>query len=151
MTPSDFRETFRPRCALSEESTERRAHCWFPIVREVRYKVLNSKCSIEIGTGETINISSAGVLFDAQVPLPPGKRIEVSISWPAKLDGTCGLRLVARGRIVRCQGRSTAVEVDKYEFRTASLKLSARAEIPALADREIPPAKDARQVNRGPQ
>ncbi len=87
---------------------------------------MNSKGSAEIGTGETINISSTGVLFKAETPLPPGKRLELSISWPAQLDGKCGLKLVARGRIVRCHGTSIALEIDKYEFRTAGRSLTAR-------------------------
>jgi hypothetical protein len=98
----------------------------FPIVREVRYKVMNSKGAVEIGTGETINISSKGVLFNAHVPLPSGKRIELSINWPAQLDGKCGLKLVARGRIVRCEGTNVALEIEKYEFRTAGRSLGAR-------------------------
>ena len=101
----------------------------FPIVREVRYKVMNSKGAVETGTGETINISSKGVLFKAQAPLPPGKRIELSISWPAQLDGKCGLRLVARGRIVRCEGTNVALEISKHEFRIAGRGLGARAGI----------------------
>jgi hypothetical protein len=60
------------------------------------------------------------VFFKAQAPLPPGKRVELSISWPDQLDGKCGLRLVARGRIVRCEGTNVALEISKHEFRTAS-------------------------------
>ncbi len=101
----------------------------FPIVREVRYKVMNSKGAVEIGTGETINISSKGVLFKAQAPLPPGKRIELSISWPAQLDGKHGLKLVARGRIVRCEGTNVALEISKHEFRITGRGLGARAGI----------------------
>ncbi len=101
----------------------------FPIVREVSYKVMNSKGVVEIGTGETINISSAGVLFNAQAPLRPGKRIELSISWPVQLDGKYGLKLVARGRIVRCEGTNVALEIDNYEFRTVGRGLGARAGI----------------------
>lgn len=110
-----------------DSDPDRRANDRFPIVREVRYKVLNSKGAVEIGTGQTINISSTGVLFKAQSPLPPGKRLEISISWPAQLDGKCSLKLVARGRIIRCQGTTVALEIDKYEFRTAGRSLNAQA------------------------
>jgi hypothetical protein len=113
----------------SRSTPDRRSNDRFPIIREVRYKVMNSKGSVEVGTGETINISSTGVLFKAEKPLPPGKRLELSISWPAQLDGKCGLKLVARGRIVRCQGTNIALEIDKYEFRTAGRGLTARAGI----------------------
>jgi hypothetical protein len=115
--------------ATSRGAPDRRANDRFPIVREVRYKVMNSKGTVEIGTGQTVNISSTGVLFTAQAPLPPGKRLEVSISWPAQLDGKCGLKLVARGRIVRCNGTTVALEIDKYEFRTAGRSLNAQTGI----------------------
>jgi hypothetical protein len=101
----------------------------FPIVREVSYRVMNSKGAVEIGAGETINISSKGVLFNAQAPLRPGKRIELSISWPAQLDGKHDLKLVVCGRIIRCEGTNVALEVENYEFRTAGRGLVARAGI----------------------
>jgi hypothetical protein len=80
--------------------------------------VLSNKDGSELGVGRTVNISSGGVLFTASNPLNPGRRLELSISWPAQLDGKCGLKLVAKGRVVRCEGTAVAVEVEKYEFRT---------------------------------
>ncbi len=114
--------------AESRGDPDRRGNDRFPIVREVRYKIMNPRGTVEIGTGQTINISSAGVLFNAQTPLTPGKRLELSISWPAQLDGKCGLKLIARGRVIRCHGTEVAIEIDNYEFRTAgSGALTARA------------------------
>jgi hypothetical protein len=104
---------------------ERRGNDRYPIVRDVRYKVMNGRGEPDSGTGETVDVSSKGVLFKAPKPLAPGKRIELQISWPAQLDGKCALKLVARGRITRCRGDRVAVEIDKYEFRTqASRKLA---------------------------
>jgi hypothetical protein len=102
--------------------SERRGNDRFPIMRELRYKLLSSKGKVELGVGKTLDISSTGVLFDAQAPLAPGKRVEVSISWPAQLDGKCALKLVARGRVTRCRGTQVALEIDKYEFRTQGSK-----------------------------
>jgi hypothetical protein len=102
--------------------SDRRANDRFPIEREVRYRVLSSKNSAGIGIGKTVNISSNGVLFTAQAPLSTGKRIELSISWPAQLDGKCNLKLVARGRVVRSEGNQVAIEIEKYEFRTQSAR-----------------------------
>jgi len=99
-------------------TTERRGTERFPIVRDLRYRVLSSRGTPQAGTGKTIDFSSTGVLFSAQTPLPPGRRVELSISWPAQLDGRCALKLVARGRVTRSQGSDVAIEIDKYEFRT---------------------------------
>ncbi len=104
------------------DNPDRRANPRFPIFCEVAYKVLNSKGAIEIGAGQTVNISSTGVLFKAEAPLPPGSRVKLSIRWPVQLDGKCGLKLVARGRIVRFQGTTVALEIEKYEFRTGPVK-----------------------------
>jgi PilZ domain len=101
---------------------ERRANYRFPISCEVAYKVLHSKGAIEIGTGQTVNMSSTGVLFEAQAPLPPGSRVQLSISWPVRLDDKCGLKLVAHGRIVRCRYTTVALEIERYEFRTGPAK-----------------------------
>ncbi|MFN3322157.1 MAG: hypothetical protein ACK5AZ_01570 [Bryobacteraceae bacterium] len=98
--------------------TERRAADRFPIEREVRYKLLSKKYGAEAGEGLTINVSSKGVLFRTSDVLIPGKRLELAISWPAQLNGTCPLKLVARGRVVRYQDGMAAVEIQQYEFRT---------------------------------
>ena len=100
--------------------SERRANDRFPIVRDVKYKLVSGRGTPESGVGLTVDVSSRGVLFTAQNPLPPGKRVELAISWPAQLDGKCALKLVARGKILRCRGNNVAVEIDKYEFRTQS-------------------------------
>src|SRR5260370_37032157 len=101
-------------------SVERRSSDRFPIEREVRYKVLSKRTSQEEGTGKTINISSNGVLFTTDQYLLPGRRLELSISWPAQLNSNVPLKLVARGRVVRCEEGKAAIEIHQYEFRTPS-------------------------------
>jgi hypothetical protein len=61
------------------------------------------------------------VLLTVQQMLAPGRRMELSISWPAQLNNQCALQLVARGRVVRSSERGqAAVEIEQYEFRTSS-------------------------------
>jgi hypothetical protein len=97
---------------------ERRTSDRFPIEREIRYRVINRRQGSENGGGTTVNMSSSGVLFSSELPLLPGKRVEMAISWPAQLDNRCALKLMARGRIVRCDQGRVAVEIQQYEFRT---------------------------------
>lgn len=106
----------------SDNGMERRSADRFPIEREVRYKVLNKRSGPEEGTGKTINISSNGVLFTTDQILIPGKRLELSISWPAQLDNKCQLKLVARGRVARLEQGRAAIEIQQYEFRTQGSK-----------------------------
>ena len=108
------------RMNLNDEQADRRHSDRFPIEREVRYRVLNKRSSEETGDGKTINISSSGVLFTVEHMLLPGRRMELAISWPAQLNNKCALKLVARGRVVRFEGGRAAIEIQQYEFRTAS-------------------------------
>ena len=106
--------------SLEKDKDDRRSADRFPIEREVRYKVLSRKNSAEneSGSGVTVNMSSNGVLFTTDRHLLPGRRLEVSISWPAQLNSKVALKLVARGRVVRSERGSAAIEIHQYEFRT---------------------------------
>lgn len=90
----------------------------FPIESDLRYKVLESKGLPEAGLGRTLNMSSGGVLFTSETQLPVGRRVELSVDWPAQLNENCGLKLVALGRIVRSTAEAAAIRIDKYDFRT---------------------------------
>lgn len=111
---------FGTAAASTKSANERRASDRFPIEREVRYRMLSKKTPDEGGAGKTINISSTGVLFSTEKLLIPGRRLELSINWPAQLNDRCALKLVARGRIVRFEQGRVAMEIQQYEFRTAS-------------------------------
>jgi len=102
----------------NRDRNDRRASDRFPIEREVKYRVLTRKTGEEAGTGKTINMSSNGVLFTTPQVLLPGRRVEVAISWPAQLNAKVALKLVARGRVVRCEDGAAAIEIQQYEFRT---------------------------------
>jgi hypothetical protein len=89
-----------------------------PIEREVRYKVLGGKKSIkQVGLGKTLNMSSGGVLFTTETPLPAGERVELAVSWPAQLNHVL-LKLVAIGRMVRTDESQAVISVERYEFKT---------------------------------
>jgi hypothetical protein len=108
---------------LTQEQTghsDRRHSDRFPIERDVRYRALSKRANEESGEGKTVNISSSGVLFHSGHVLLPGRRLEVSISWPAQLNNKCALKLVARGRVVRFEDGRAAMEIQQYEFRTQS-------------------------------
>ena len=47
-----------------------------------------------------------------------GQTVEISVNWPARLDGTCPLKFVAMGKIVRVDAGRAAVRIEKYEFET---------------------------------
>jgi hypothetical protein len=101
-----------------KKEADRREKARFPIHRELRFKVLQDATVLETGNGETLNISSGGVLFSLDRDLQPGCFVELSISWPVLLDNTCPMRMIAFGRVLRSTAGVTACTIDKYEFRT---------------------------------
>ena len=103
----------------AEVTDDRRSSNRLPIERDVRYKVLGGKKTVkQVGLGKTLNMSSGGVLFTTETPLPEGERVELAVSWPAQLNDTLPLKLVAMGRLVRAEGSQAAISVERYEFKT---------------------------------
>jgi hypothetical protein len=100
---------------------ERRGTSRFPLREEVRYKLTQGKI-VTMGAGKTVNIGSGGVLFTTEQRLPLGRQVELSVNWPARLDGTCPLKFVATGRIIRAEDDYAAVRIERYEFRTRSMR-----------------------------
>ena len=114
MMPSVLRQSDPSRWPLVDLRISER----FPVELTVHYKVVDRR-GAHPGVGKTVNMSSSGVLLTAEVPPVSGRRVELSISWPARLDGKCGLQLVASGRVIWCNGTRFAIRVDRHEFRTA--------------------------------
>jgi hypothetical protein len=80
--------------------------------------VVHSKALKTSGAGKTLNFGSGGILFTTEERLPVGRTVELSVSWPAMLGGTCPLQFVATGRVVRSESNRAAVRIERYEFRT---------------------------------
>jgi len=81
---------------------------------------MHSKSGMISGSGTTLNIGSGGILFTTEDRLPVGRTVELSVNWPARLDGTCPLQFVATGRVVRSEQNRAAVRIERYEFKTRS-------------------------------
>ena len=92
----------------------------FPLRQEVRYRVMQSRTVKIIGVGTTLNMGSGGILFTTEQTLDLGQTVELSVNWPARLDGTCPLQFVASGRVVRAESNRAAVRIERYEFKTRS-------------------------------
>jgi len=98
---------------------DQRLHRRYPIALKVEYKLLNKGKTERLGSGRTLNISSGGIFFEPDEPLPAQGRIELVLEWPFLLERVCALKLVVRGRIVRSEAKGIAVESRQHEFRTA--------------------------------
>src|ERR1700686_4031875 len=82
----------------------RHGHQRFPISTPVRYIVENVE-----GEGLTCNVGSDGLLMKTTCVFPQGRRIELSLDWPAMLEGRLLLRLDIFGKIMWSNVRGTAV------------------------------------------
>lgn len=114
---------------------ERRTNGRFPLREEASYRIILSKSSPVSGVGETLNMGSGGILFTTREKLPVGRTVEVAVNWPAKLGGTCPLKFVAVGRVVRSEDTHAAVRIQRYEFRTRSIRAEASQPPPVQASR----------------
>lgn len=103
---------------IKHASNERRESSRFPMKEDLRYRLLNAQSSKILGSGVTLNIGSGGILFTTEELLPVGHTVELSVNWPARLDGTCPLKFVATGRIVRAEEGYAAVRIERYQFKT---------------------------------
>lgn len=104
---------------------DRRGTRRFPLCEEVKYRLLHSKATNITGAGKTLNIASGGILFTTEQKLPLGRMVELSVNWPARLDGTCALKFVAVGRVVRSEADRAAVIIERYDFKTRGMGASA--------------------------
>jgi|SRR5579862_1345373 len=99
---------------------DRRSGFRYPVVLRLQYKVIQNGRVERLGFGTTLNVSSRGVLFDANDRLPSRGAIEVLLEWPVLLQGACGLRLIMRGRILRVNHKVVAMLAESREFRTVA-------------------------------
>jgi PilZ domain len=104
---------------------ERRASVRFPLTLEARYSVSHCRAPVETGSGQIIDLSSSGLRFAAQGPLEPGLKLDVAINWPVLLDGRVQLQLIVAGVVVWSSGTETALQIQRHEFRTRSVRLKA--------------------------
>jgi hypothetical protein len=96
---------------------ERRTRVRFPLELRVRFRTLGKTYPVA-GIGRVVNMSSGGVLVAFGHEMSAGTPVELSIEWPAALGGRLTQRLVALGKVVRCQTGSFAVGLERHYFKT---------------------------------
>jgi hypothetical protein len=116
---------------VSSKPVERRKTNRFPIHQDLQFRVLNREGK-PTGAGRTIDFSSRGIRFICNDAPGPGSVLEVSINWPARLDGTCPMKIVAVGPVLRVNGNEVALRITRYEFRTRSSRTAQAAGLNAL-------------------
>lgn len=105
---------------------ERRLKARYPLQLNVRYQTFGRDDSVS-GEGQTVNLSSTGVLVASADKLNNGVRLRLTIEWPTLLNGTTPLQLVTFGKVVRSDDNGFAVALEHYQFRTMKRKPQAHA------------------------
>lgn len=109
---------FEGQTGNSQISGDRREDRRYEIRLPVKWKLIRRRRVLDSGVGQTIDLSSGGIRFDAGREMPTGLNIELSITWPVMLHKIAPLQLVASGRIVRSNSPHVAIVMTAHEFRT---------------------------------
>ena len=125
---------------------DRRDDRRYDIQLDLRWKLIRRKRVLETGTGRTLDLSSGGILFETDRPLPVGLNVELSVAWPVMLHNVASMQLVISGRIVRAAGQRTAIQMTQHEFRTMGvptehrnvLAIASRTPVTLLSNQNAP-------------
>lgn len=109
------------------ENRDRRSDHRYPLKAELKYRVVRLGRTVMSGVGQTINMSSGGVLLQTPNPLPLSEKVELSVFWPIPLGNVTPLQLHIVGRAVRREGTGTAVMIERHQFRTRRREKAAAA------------------------
>jgi hypothetical protein len=117
---------------------DRRSDRRYPILLDLRWRLIRRKRILESGTGRTLDLSRGGIRFESSRPLPEGFNLELAISWPVLLHNVAPMQLVVQGRIVRSESGRIAIQMTQHEFRTVGMPVNhcdapPRAALPFLA------------------
>jgi len=98
---------------------ERRVKSRYPLSLNVRYQTIGTP-EPGVGVGQTVNISSSGMLMVCKKSIPEGTRVKLFVEWPSLLNGTTPLQLITVGTVVRCTKVGFSIIFESYQFRTMS-------------------------------
>jgi PilZ domain len=120
---------------------ERRTKSRYPLHLNVRYQTMGTAGPIA-GVGQTVNVSSSGILITCSSGIREGTRVRVVLEWPSLLNGSIPLQLVTIGTVVRRQEEGLAVAFEGYQFRTSGR----RANVATMPDTRVSPSYSGAQV-----
>ncbi len=129
----------RQKDAADQIAGDRREDRRYPIELELKYKLIRRRRVLDNGVGKTLNISSGGIFFESDRPLPVGLNVELSITWPVLLHSVAPMRLQVSGRLVRGERNRLAVRTVQHEFRTQGTAQRVEPPAPARATEHHPP------------
>ncbi len=118
---------------MTENPGDRRGAQRFALDLDLQFRELGDGPELARGAGKVVDMSSDAILFTPDCELKPGSRLEVSLSWPVRLDGRVALRLVARGVVMGFRDPNAVVAIQNYEFRTQRSAPDANNQAPKVS------------------
>src|ERR1700678_3669495 len=106
---------------MSNMYNERRVKSRYPLELNARYQTMGAAGPVA-GVGQTLNMSSSGMLLACASDIPEGTRLKIFVEWPSLLNGTTPLQLITVGTVVRRNQLGVSVVFDSYQFKTMSRK-----------------------------
>jgi hypothetical protein len=106
---------------------ERRSGIRIPIECPGRYEMKSRPR--QSGVGRTIDMSSSGVSFTTESPLPVDRKITLHITWPARLENDRIIELRAIGTVTRAEGRKAALKFETMDFLQDPKQVSTRRRV----------------------
>ena len=100
---------------------DRRSDRRYPLLLNLRWKLIRRRRVLDTGIGSTLDLSRGGIRFESDRPLPEGFNVELAVSWPVLLHNVAPMQLVVQGRIVRSEGGRIAIRMIQHEFRTVGV------------------------------
>ncbi len=71
------------------------------------------------GRGHTIDMSSTGVAFTTESPLPENTEVTLYLTWPVRLKGDIAVQLSVHGKVIRAAQTKAAMQLDAMSFEYA--------------------------------
>jgi hypothetical protein len=102
----------------------------YHVTLDVRYEIVSGGSVLAAGTGQTTLMGSHELVFAADLNVGQGASVDISVSWPAVLDGHVRLELVIGGRVAAVVGRWITVEIGKCQFRAPAPSLPLEHPVP---------------------
>ena len=107
----------------AEIGNDRRVHARYPMDLPVHFKIVKEGRCYHSGDARTLDLSSRGIAFASGEIIEKGTEIELAVNWPVLLNGSCAIKLVAFGHVVRSEMGLTCVEMTRHEFRTLGSRI----------------------------
>ena len=100
------------------EPVELRTQRRYPLQLRLSGEVLGER-RFHFG-GTTINMSSEGILFAADTPVPADSRLQLNVEWPARSGTGERLELLVFATVVRVREDAVAARIGNHALRAVA-------------------------------